>query len=325
MSGWFSDPDCRTVDALDLDLAPVGAISRYAVALVDDALGRPVCLPVMIARGPTPGPVLGVTAAIHGNEVNGIRVVHKLFRAIEPESLQGTLIGVPIVSVPAYLEHTRTFREGFDLNRLMPGKPEGNVGQVYAHRLRARVITRFTHLVDLHTASHGRSNALYVRADLDHQETATLAGLISPEIIVHNEAGDGTLRGMAMEQGIAAITVEVGNPLRFQRRLITGSFDGVLRVMAHLGMIDEAPPMPGEAPVVCARSRWTYAQHGGLLEVFVSPADEVEAGQALARVTSVFGDEIAVYRAAERAVVVGISTNPICETGARVVHLGIPA
>lgn len=319
----FGTP-CTAVDAVDVDALETGKIHRLAVRLVEDGAGRPLHLPVIVARGREPGPVFGLTAAVHGNELNGIRVIHQLFRALSPDTVRGTVIGCPVVNVPALIGHQRTFREGLDLNRLMPGKPEGNVAEVYAWRLTTRVIDRFDYLVDLHTASFGRINSLYVRADLRHPVAARMAMLQHPEIVVHNQAADGTLRAAAMERGIPAITVEVGDPLRFQRRLIRDSLAGVRSVMAHLGMIPPpGDPEPENAPIVCVRSYWIHARHGGLIEVLPGVTDRVQAGERIARVRNVFGDPVAEYHAPEAGVVVGRSTNPVGDTGARLLHLGI--
>lgn len=312
------------VDDLELERFRPGVVTRAALHLVEDALGNPVAVPLLVARGREPGPVFGVTAAVHGNEINGIPVIQQLFREIDASTLRGTLVGVPVVAVHAFVGAQRTFGEGFDLNRIMPGRPDGNVGEVYAYRFLTRFVEHLDYLVDLHTASFGRINSLYVRADLRHEPSRRMAMLQSPDIIVHNEARDGTLRDAAMDRGIAAITVEVGDPLRFQKRLIRGSLHGLRSVLNAMGMIDDVVEVLTHEPVICGRSYWLYAQHGGLLDVLPGPADEVEKGSVIGRVRDVYGDTIATYHAPERAVIVGRSTNPICTCGSRVAHLGIP-
>lgn len=309
------------MNRLELDAVPPGAHRRLAIELIHDGAGHALHIPVMVARGVDPGPVFGVTAVVHGNEVNGIRVIQELFRSLDPKRLRGTVVGVPIVNMPAYLANSRTFY-GFDLNRVMPGRPDGNSAQVYAHRFLDRIVSRFEYLVDLHTASFGRVNSLYVRANLEQRDTAKLAALQHPEIVVHNEARDGTLREAAADRDIVAITVEVGNPLRFQSRLIRESLAGIRNVLSTLAMIPDDPDPPGEPPIFCTDSRWLYAEHGGLLEVFPELTDEVEEGELVARISNVFGDLVAEYRSPAAGIIVGRSTNPICQTGARIAHVG---
>lgn len=321
----MSSSEAKHIQQLELDAVPAGEIRRFQLEIMRDPLSTPVSIPVMVARGTEPGPVFGITAAVHGNEVNGIPLIQRLFAELDPTELRGTVVGVPVVSAYAFLAATRTFFEGYDLNRIMPGRPDGNVGQVYASRILSRLVRYFDYFVDVHTASFGRVNSLYVRADLRHGTSRRMAFLQSPEIIVHNEAKDGTLRDAAMEMGIPAITVEVGDPLRFQRRMIRDSLSGVRAILHEFGFLPTTPDDGSdEPPVVCGSSKWLYADGGGLLEVLPDLADLVKEGEAIARLRNPFGDVLATYSAPHDGVVVGRSTNPVCRTGSRILHLGVP-
>lgn len=312
-------------DQLDLDRLPRGCRSRLQVELVHDGLGRPLRVPILVARGEKPGPVFGVTAAVHGNELNGIPVIHRLMDRVDPQRLHGTLVAVAVINVPGYLTNQRYFADGRDLNHVMPGRADGSVSQVYAHRLVDRVINRFDYMVDLHTASFGRVNSLYVRADLTDATAARMAALQRPQIILHNPPADSTLRGTAADLGIPAITVEIGNPQVFQHEYIKSSLAGVRSVLIEVGMLPRRPIGPGPQPVICSRSYWIYTDHGGLLEVFPRVTDRLEKGEVIARLTNIFGDVVREYHAPEAGVVIGKSVNPVAQTGARILHLGIEA
>lgn len=311
--------------SLDLQALPVGQITKVLVEIISDALGRAVHVPLLVARGSKPGPVVGVTAAVHGNELNGIPVIHRLFDALRDKPLRGTVVGVVVANVPGLHAQQREYVDGTDLNNIFPGTADGNVSMTYAHRLLDRVVRHFDHLLDLHTASFGRINSLYVRADMKHEQTARMAYLQKPQIILHNRASDGTLRGAAMELGIPAITVEIADPHRFQPRYIRPAVAGVQAVMAELGLVRRRPPRGGPPPILCERSHWMYTDRGGLLEVLPDLAQMVERDEVIARVRDPFGELRAEYRAKEAGVVIGKSTNPVGQTGARILHLGIPS
>lgn len=313
------------INTLDIESLPVGEVTRAHVRVVGDGLASGIHVPLLVARGHKPGPVFGITAAVHGNELNGIRVIHALFKRLELKHLRGTLVGVTAVNVPGLHRHERVFVDGSDLNHLFPGKKHGNVSQVYAYRIVNRIIKRFDYLVDLHTASFGRINSLYIRADMLHPACARMAYLLRPEIIVHNPASDRTLRGTAMVLGIPAITVEIGDPQRFQPSYIKSSRLGLRRVLADARMLPKRPVVEGPEPVICDHSYWIYTDHGGLLEVLPKATELVKKGQCVAILRNAFGDTIREYCAPEDGVVVGKSVNPVGQTGARILHLGIVA
>ncbi|MDH5492029.1 MAG: succinylglutamate desuccinylase/aspartoacylase family protein [Myxococcales bacterium] len=317
------DPTNPLVEALDLEGIPAGSVVRLRLRMIDDGRGEPICVPVLIAKGGQPGLKLGLTAAVHGDELNGMRVIHKVFDELAPSALRGTIIAVPVVNVPAFVNESRRFPSGEDLNRIMPGKPDGTTAQIYAHRLTVRILEQLDYLIDLHTASFGRVNTLYVRADLRHPETAWMARAQHPQIILHNPGDDGTLRAAAMARKIPAIAVEVGDPMRFQGKLIREGFVGLANVLAHLGMIDLEEAQPSLEPIVCARSYWIHSDIGGLLQVFPALGARVREGERIARVTDVYGTERVVYYAPEDGVVIGKSTNPVNPTGSRILHLGV--
>jgi predicted deacylase len=291
--------------------------------MVRNGLGELIRMPVIVARGSQPGPVIGVTAAVHGNELNGIRIIHRLLESLEMDALCGTVVAVPVVNIPGYLMNRREFNDGTDLNRLMPGREPGTSVEIYVHRFVDRIARHFNYLIDLHTASFGRVNSLYVRADLTNPITARLARLQHPQIIVHNKGTDGTLRSAAAALGIHAITVEIGDPQRFQRRLIQSSLTGILNVLGQLSMIDTPVHLPENEPVICGRSHWMYTDRGGVLEVFPEVTSMIETGQRVARVSNVYGDVVREYDAPESGIVVGKSSNPVNQAGSRILHLGI--
>lgn len=314
------------VERLDPTRVPVGSWARIWVELMRDGLSRPMAVPVLVARGRRPGPTMGITAAVHGNEVNGIPVIHRLFEQLDLSALKGTLVGVPVVNIPGYISQRRRFGEGTDLNDLFPGRPDGPSAQAYVHRFIDRVAHCFDWLVDLHTASFGRANSLYVRADMTDPQIAPMAYLIRPQIIVHKPPADGTLRGCLTERGVPAITVEIGDPLRFQESYIKGTLVGVKAVLSHLGMLPRRKrPVLGPPPVLCERSYWIRTDNGGLLDVLPKVAEPLEAGAPIAQMRDIFGGLIASYHAPESGVVVGRSVNPIAQTGDRVIHLGVEA
>lgn len=311
----------RSVEQLDLASLSPGTIHRLQINLATDALHQPLSVPVVVARGKFPGPTLCLSAAVHGNELNGIPVIHSIIEHIDCKRLHGTIVGILVVNVPGFLAHERSF-ERWDLNHHFPGEPKGNSAEIYAHRIFQRIITKCDLLIDLHTASHGRVNSLYVRADMTHEATARMAYFQKPQIIVHNPASDYTLRGAAAAHDIPAITVEIGNPGRYHRDYIKRSTLGIRSVMSDLNMIRKRAFVPGEPPIVCQKSRWIFTENGGLLTVLPKVTERVKSGQCIAVLKNPFGDIIEEYTMPIDGIVIGHSIDPVALTGARILHYG---
>lgn len=312
----------REILRLDLADTPAGTISANWLHLVRNGIGEPIRVPILVARGRHDGPTLGLTAAIHGNELNGIPIIQKVFADLDLDSLRGSVVGVLAVNVPGVLSRQRVFNDGVDLNHIAPGKPRGTPSQIYLHRFIEAVIGRLDALIDLHTASFGRINSFYVRADMNDPRTERLARLQGPDIIVHNPPSDTTVRGAAASMGIPAITAELCDPHVFQNRVIDAGVTGVQNAMVDLGMMDGMVTCPLRDTILCQGSYWLYTDRGGLLTVMPGLREMLTEGQTVAEVRTIFGKVIETYTAPEPGVVVGRSVDPINQAGSRILHLG---
>ncbi len=313
----------KTKDDFKISSLKRGEIHRFHLQLSDNSLGVPWRIPLIIIRGKLKGPSLGVTAALHGNELNGIPTVFKLIEEIKPEKFSGTLILVPISNVPGYLMNQRAFSDNIDLNRIMPGKLKGPASNLYAHYFVKKIISQFDYLLDLHTASTGRVNSLYLRADLENNQCRTLAFLQNPQIIVQKYDEEGTLRSWANDNGIPSITIEIGNPNAFQHSLIDETLDGILNTLRYFKMIQGKVKDMITDTTICDHSYWIYSQRGGIVDVIPQLTERVKKGQLIAKVYDVFGlvkEEILADRS---GIVIGKNTNPNGEAGTRVLHLGV--
>lgn len=315
--------EIKRIKEFSLEDTPKGSIRRYWLEIISNGLGSPISIPLLVARGQNDGPILGLTAALHGNELNGISVIQRLFGELDPLEINGTVVGIPVVNIPSFVRRKRRFNDGVDLNHIMPGKKDGNISQVYAYRVFERVIKSFDYLLDLHTASQGRINSYYVRADMSGPVTKKLAMLQNAQIIVNNPPSDGTLRGAADEIGIPAITLEVGNPNTFQKRMIRSGIEGVHNVLSHLKMIEDPIEEPEKPTIICKKSYWMYTSRGGLLTLHVDLCQILEKGQLVASIRDVFGELLEQYFAPEYGIVIGKSVSPVNQSGGRILHLGI--
>lgn len=314
------------LSSLDLSQLEAGAVTRAWVQVVHNAFGAPVRVPVMVAKGRKPGPVLGVCACLHGNEVQGVPAIHRLMHelAAHLDDLSGSVLGVLVANPYGYEEGSRGYVDSVDLNRIFPGHKSGNRSAQFVHHFLHNIVLKMNFLVDLHTASLGRANTLYVRADMSHPQCALMANAQMSKVILHTAGPDGSMRGVATQMGIPSICVEMGNASTFQPEFIDRTVHGLWRTMERLKLLPpklELEPIDVEPPVMCSKSTWIYTQHGGLLHVHKKVSDRVAKGEVIASVVDIFGTVLAEYMSPSAGIVLGRSVNPVSVQGDRIIHL----
>jgi predicted deacylase len=312
----------KQVDQLKLDRLEKGKVYRFWLNMVSDSFAQPTSIPVFYAKGVENGPTLGITSSLHGNEINGVPVIQRLFRKLEIDRLKGNILAIPVVNIPSFFRKRRRFPDNVDLNHIMPGKAKGNVSQVYAYHFFEKVIRKMDYLIDLHTASFGRINSYYVRADMSSSITAKMALVQNAQIILNNPASDGTLRGAAQAIGIPTITPELGNPNIFQPEIIDQALTGMYNTLTTLGLYEAEIRSANHKTVICRGSKWIYTTHGGLLQVRPKVTQMVKEGELIAHQEDVFGDLLQTYHAPKDGIVIGKSVSPVNTSGGRILHLG---
>ena len=276
-----------------------GTGKEVSLELGDGPAGNPRSIPVYIIHGTKPGPVLALTAGIHGDELNGVSVAHHLIHGddhiagteddrISRDELAGTIICVPVVNIEGMLLEQRGAPDNKDINRLFPGKAQGNQSQRIAYALFQSVVKKADCLIDLHSAPHSRTNLPHVRANFDQKECMDLARAFGTQIILHSKGPKASLRRAATNDGTPTILLEAGTAHRFEMEAVHAGIEGVLNVMEHLGMIERDVRLPAVRLLV-RRSKWARAEAGGLLYTRVNVGDHVSKGQEIALVTDPLG------------------------------------
>lgn len=282
-----------------------------------------ISLPVMVINGEKTGPRLWLSAAIHGDELNGVEIIRQVLDKIEPAKLHGTLIAVPIVNVFGFVEHSRYLPDRRDLNRSFPGSPKGSLAARLANLFMTQIVSNSTHGIDLHTAAIHRTNLPQIRANLQDEETYRCAKAFGAPLTIHASTRDGSLRQAATMQGIPVLLYEAGEALRFDREAIRVGVEGVLRVMNFLKMYPFSFPKTAPTSQEIVETRWVRASCSGILRLQVTLGEKVEKKQQIGIISDAFGDSNTVVRAIVDGVVIGCTQNPLVNQGDGIVHLGL--
>jgi len=278
-------------------------------------------LPVAVVNGGQPGPRLWLSAAIHGDEVNGVEIIRQVLKQVPAKKLTGTLIAVPIVNVFGFIEQSRYLPDRRDLNRSFPGSSRGSLAARLADLFMKEIVSRSTHGIDLHTASDHRINLPQIRANLQDPETNRCARAFGAPVMIHANTRDGSLRQAATKKGIPVLLYEGGEALRFDPDAIEVGVQGILRVMTLLGMYHEAIEPPPERSLFVQKTQWVRASRSGILRLRVQLGQQVEKKQSLGAIADPFGETTSQVSASGKGLVIGYSQNPLVNQGDAIVHL----
>ncbi|GAA5481805.1 succinylglutamate desuccinylase/aspartoacylase family protein [Haloferula sargassicola] len=286
--------------------------------------GTQVKLPVLVWRGPQPGPVVGITAAIHGDEINGTGAVLRLIQERPLIPVHGSLLLVPVVNILGYERHSRYTPDRRDLNRSFPGNAAGSLSARQARLVFDEIISRCDYIIDLHTAAVRRTNFPNVRADVARPEVERLARAFGCEVVVNGVGPDGSLRRSACEHGVPTIVIEAGEPWKVEPSVQELTLRGIANVLSELGVVDTCP-LPPPHQVIVEETRWVRAGCGGFLQFHVKPGDTVTAGQALATNSGLLGRQQEIILSPHDGLVLGMTTMPAVVPGDPVVHIALPS
>lgn len=299
-----------------------GGKRRLFLRASESFAGTSVEIPVLVIRGLTPGPTVCLTAGVHGDELNGIEIVRKVFEAIAPPDLSGMLIGVPVANLHGFRRSSRYLPDRRDLNRFFPGHPGGSSASRIASALFQNVVLHCDRLIDFHTGSFHRTNIPQLRADLRRPAVLEMARIFGTRLILHSEGAPGTLRRAAMDANITAITYEAGEPMRFQADEIERGFEGTRQLLAKLDMI--ARSSRGDEPEVFYRSRWVRVNDGGIFITDRELGESVDAGTILGTVTDPVSNDRSQVIAPVPGRIIGMALSQVVIPGFAAFHIGLP-
>lgn len=303
------------------EVAP-GRRARIELPFARVATGSQATLPVAVINGRSPGPHVWLSAAIHGDELNGIEIVRRVMRELDARTLRGAVLAAPIVNPLGFTIESRYLPDRRDLNRSFPGSPRGSTASRLANLFMEEIVSHCSVGIDLHTASNHRKNLPHLRGDTDDQETRRLARAFGAPFTLHARVRDGSLRQAAIERGATVLVYEAGEAHRFDSDAIDPGVDGVLRALRAMRMISRRLPRARPTRLI-RQTRWVRARSGGLADLTVSLGELVEEGQSVAAISDAFGTRPTQVRATTTGWVIARTMRPIVNPGDALVHIAV--
>lgn len=304
------------------EIAP-GTRQTINLPVADLYIGTPVHLPVIVHRGATPGPVMFLSAAMHGDEINSVEIVRRVLKLPALSELAGTVLAVPVVNVLAFLHQSRYLPDRRDLNRSFPGSETGSLAARLARLFLTEVVGKADFGIDLHTGAIHRPNLPQIRADLSNPDNRRLAKAFGAPLFLDSKPAEGTLRAYTTANNIPAILYEACEALRFDETAIRIGVQGVVNVMMELEMLPRAAEAasPGIEPIYAKSEGWARAPVSGILRSQVALGDAVKKGQTLGVIGTPFDDQETAVVAPFSGIIIGRVTLPLVYEGEAAFHI----
>lgn len=309
-----------SIGGIEVEPGEVKTIHLQIARLYDST---EMSIPVRVFRGRKEGPVLFVSAAIHGDEINGVEILRRLVQSRFLKDLKGTLIAVPIVNVFGFNMRSRYLPDRRDLNRSFPGNSKGSLAARLADIFMNEIVAKSTHGIDIHTGAIHRFNSPHIRANLKKASTKKLAMAFGASVVLQSAGPDGSLRHAADEERTPILVFEAGEALRFDEAAIEVGYEGVLQVMGHIGMLPKIKGKKRTKPFLAKSSHWVRAPRSGILKKLVKFPSHVKEGDMLAVVTDPFGDDMAQVFSPFTGLLIGASMLPLVNRGDALFHVAV--
>ncbi len=280
-----------------------------------------VNLPIEVIHGKKSGPVLFISSAIHGDEINGIEIIRRLLKHKPLNRLCGTLITIPVVNIFGFNNLSRYLPDRRDLNRSFPGSSKGSLAAQLAHLFTTEILEKCTHGIDLHTGALHRSNLPQIRGCVDDRDTSRLAFQFGVPVIINANSRDGSLRAEARKKNIPILLYEGGEALRYDEQVIRMGVNGIKSVMQTIGMLPSKTQRKRKEAFISRKTVWVRAPGSGILTPDKHLGARVEAKETLGFIRDPFGKHEVPVPARDAGIIIGMAQLPLVNKGDALFHI----
>lgn len=284
--------------------------------------GAPSYMRCYVMRGARSGPTAFVSAAVHGDELNGIEIIRRLRNLNLLRRLRGTLILIPVVNTYGVQNLSRYLPDRRDLNRSFPGSPKGSLASRVANTFYEEVVSKCDFGIDLHTAAIHKSNLPQIRTNLDNDDTREMAEVFGAPVILHSQLRDGSLRACAQERELPILLYEAGEALRLDEKSIKVGVRGIVNVLRFKGMLPKKHTLKKpKQPMVTRNSSWIRATQSGMIHTLKKLGEMVNKDDVIAVIHDLIEDESIAIKATFDGIIIGKTQIPLAHEGDALFHI----
>ncbi len=293
-----------------------GEKANLALQMPDLYSCAPLYMPIKVIHGKSAGPCLLVFSTIDGNEMNGLEIVNRLIESFDGESINGTIIAVPVINIYGLTHFPKTMPSGNNLSECFPGRADGNYGERIAHILTHELIKKADYCIELDTGALNHNILPQVYCNFDNQKTKQLAKAFQAPVITNVSIEGNNFRQTTESLNIPLIVYQAGEAMRFDENAITLGVNGTINIMRSIDLLAKEEPITEFSPVFSQDEGWIIAHRGGILRTYVELGQAIKKGEKLGTISDPFSADIGEHvKATKDGMIVGINTTPLIHEG----------
>lgn len=280
-------------------------------------------VPVIIERSKNPGPVVLITAGIHGDELNGVEIVRQLISKEINKPKCGTTICIPVVNVFGFLNMTREFPDGRDLNRMFPGTKNGSLAGRFAFQFVQEILPIADFCLDFHTGGASRFNVAQIRVKKGDKHSIELANIFKAPFTIVSTTITKSYRETCSKMGIPILLFEGGKSQDSNKEIAKQGVEGTMRILDHLNMLKSKFELPDAhaEPILIENTTWMRAKYSGLLHLKIPCGKFVEKGEYIGTITDPYGKFRHKIKSRNQGYIINVNESPIVYQGDAIFHI----
>ncbi|WP_310555356.1 succinylglutamate desuccinylase/aspartoacylase family protein [Flavobacterium sp.] len=280
-------------------------------------------IPIIVERSKFEGPTVLFSAGLHGDEINGIEIVRQIITQKINKPKIGTIICIPVINVFGFLNQTREFPDGRDLNRVFPGSKTGSLASQFAHSILTEIIPHIDYAIDFHAGGASRFNAAQVRIVPDNSELKALADVFNAPFGLFSKNILGSFRNSCDKLGVKMLLFEGGKSIDINEEITNEGLEGTKRVLHSLKMLNARKKVsfPENKTLYIEKSNWIRAKHSGMFHGLTKVGSFVEKGQILAKISDPYGKVEHILKSPNAGFIINANDSPIIYQGDAIYHI----
>ena len=279
-------------------------------------------IPIIVERSKKEGPVVLLTAGLHGDEINGTEIVRELIVKKINKPKRGTIICIPVINIFGFVNQTREFPDGRDLNRIFPGSKTGSLASQFAYYILKEIIPHIDYAIDFHAGGAQRFNAPQIRIVPNNAELKTLSDVFGAPFTLYSNNISGSFRSSCDKMNVKMLLFEGGKSVDINNGVTKEAVEGTKRFLTHFDMLKNKHEISKpHQTIYIETSDWIRANFSGMFHGLKQIGSYVTKGELLAKISDPFGKVSHKLKAPHAGYLINVNDAPIVYQGDAVFHI----